>query len=150
MNSSRWKRQLWTDQTGCKSDSWFFFLSCFQYVGENWLCKRGRKARTQTQPVGSSVSPFLRVAFLWGFKVPSPSQVGPQPHSQEGECATVVLHVNRLPKGAQREGQRPQARVCSQLQAKPQPGLSAEPRSPVLFTTNCRSWFSSPKLDFSS
>lgn len=87
------KRQLWTAPRGCESISWFFFLSRFLKVEENWLCKRGRTERMQTQPAGSSAPPLG--ALLQSSSSPSPvrpghvpfpSQVGPRPHSREGEC----------------------------------------------------------------
>lgn len=71
----------------------------------------GRRERTPSQLVPQA-APFLGwlssnllppQALPVRVTVPSPSQVRPQPHSQEGECGIITLHVSRLPKGAQPE-----------------------------------------------
>lgn len=98
----------------------FFSLSWFLNVEEACLCKWGRKESTQTPPA-AFCQPFLgRLPFdlllpwpfLRGFKAPSSSQVGPQPHSQEGQCGITAL-ANPLPKGARRGDGRLQALVCA-------------------------------------
>lgn len=93
-------------QWAVESDSWFFFLSCFLKVASG---ERRERRPSQLVPWSAPFLAFLPIfllprPFLLGFKASSPSQVGPQPHSQEGKCGIIVLPVNRLPKGARMGG----------------------------------------------
>lgn len=100
------KRQLWTAPRGCESISWFFFLSRFLKVEENWLCKRGRTERMQTQPAGSSAPPLG--ALLQSSSSPSPvrpdtchsrARWGPGPTHERASVGSAILRVNPLPLG---------------------------------------------------